>query len=107
VRLVRGNCVQVSDAFHLKEPTKSVVLSLMTPCEVANPEAGQLRLRDADTDTRVRVEYEPATLAAEVETIELDDLKLAEMWGPRLHRILLRADSPQAKGTWRLQFSAM
>ncbi len=107
VRLARGSCVEVSDSFQLAEPTESIVLSLMTPCEVSNVQPGELRLRDVDTGRSVRVEHEPARLAVEVETIELDDLKLREMWGPRLHRILLRADSPRAQGTWKLRFSEL
>jgi hypothetical protein len=103
--LARPGDVRVSDTFQLNEPGESIVLGLMTPCEVSNPESGQLRLRDGDTDTSLRVEYEPASLAVEVETTDLDDAKLLEIWGPRLHRILLRADSPPAQGTWSLRFS--
>ena len=105
VRLVRGSHAEISDDFRLNEPGESIVLGLITPCEVSNPEAGQLRLRDRAADVGVRLQYEPATLAVEVETIEPLDLKLAEMWGPRLQRILLRRDSPQAQGTWSLRFS--
>ena len=53
------------------------------------------------------VEYEPSELGVEVETIDLDDDKLRAMWGPRLHRILLRANAPQAKAAWNLQFSPL
>ncbi len=105
VRLARGDGVTVSDTFQLKEPTDSIVLSLMTPCEVSEPKPGRLELRDAESGTAVGVEYGPPQLAIEVETVELEDAKLTEIWGPRLYRILLRADSPQAQGTWTLRFS--
>jgi len=105
VRLTRGEGVAVSDSFRLKEPTDSIVLSLMTPCEVSPPAPGGLAFRDAETGTTVGVEYAPAQLAVEVETIELDDAALMKVWGPRLYRVLLQANSPQAEGTWTLRFA--
>ena len=103
IRLVRGDSVEVADAFRLREPSADVVQHLMTPCEVEALGEGRLRLRDPGAETRLVVVYDPAPLRVEIETIELDDAKLAEMWGPKLRRILLKAHEPQSQGTWAVR----
>jgi len=104
VRLERGQEVEVSDTFQLKDPAKSIVLHILTPREVSKDEGARLSLQDAETGTRVLLRYEPESLDAEVETIELKDPKLLDLWGPRLHRILLKDDSPPARGACKLHF---
>jgi hypothetical protein len=105
VRLVRGSHAEVSDAFRLEGPADSIVMHLMTPCDVSKVSEGELR--DVETGTRVGLSYDPTPARVQVEHVELDDAKLVEMWGPRVHRVLVefQVDSPQTEGTWRMRFS--
>ena len=91
IRLDRGQSVTVSDTFELQKESAAISQSLMTPCEVSLTKAGQLKFSHPDAKTSVVVRYEPPQLDVEIETIELKDEKLVEMWGPCLRRVLLKA----------------
>lgn len=104
VQLVRGKCVQVTDDFTLREGSSDIVEHLMTPCDVKILGAGQLRLCD-DAGADVLIRISPPELDVDVETIALDDEKLAAMWGPSLRRISLRAYQALKEATWSVQIS--
>ncbi len=106
VRLVRGHSVQVTDEFALVEPSSDIVEHLITACDVENLAAGRLRLVQQEAGTDVLVRYDPPELDVDVETIELDDAKLAGIWGQRLRRISLRPRRPLQRATWRFEISA-
>ncbi|NQT14159.1 MAG: heparinase II/III family protein [Planctomycetes bacterium] len=105
IRLERGRSVTISDTFELREESAAIVQSLMTPWEVSPVKAGQLEFSHPDADFSVIVRYEPPRLDVEVETIELEDEKLAEMWGPSLQRVLLKADAATSGDTWTVRIS--
>lgn len=105
IRLDRGQALTVSDTFELQRESAAVEQSLMTPCEVTLAEAGQLKFRHPDAKTSVVVCYEPPQLDVEIETIELKDEKLVEMWGPCLRRILLKAHTATASDAWTVGIS--
>lgn len=105
VRLDRGQWLTVSDTFELQKESSEISQSLMTPCDVLLAEAGKLEFRLPETQTRVVVQYEPPQLDVEIETIELEDEKLREMWGPCLRRILLKANAATSSDTWTVRIS--
>jgi hypothetical protein len=105
VRLDRARSLTISDTFKLREESDAVVQSLMTPCAVSEIAPGQLRLTASDRDVVVLLRYEPVTLAADIETIELQDDKLKEVWGKRLQRVLLKATEATCQETWKVQIS--
>jgi Heparinase II/III-like protein len=105
IRLVRGQSVQVGDDFTFHEPSAEIVQHLITPCAVELLENSRFRLRDGGTGTDLLVQYDPPGLQIEVEIMELKDAKLAEMWGPELRRVLLRADKPQSRATWTVKIT--
>jgi hypothetical protein len=105
IRLTRGVSLEITDEFELRKPSSDIVLHFITPCEVEVLGEGQLRLQNASEGTHTRFRYVPPELRPEVETIELDDAKLATMWGPRLRRISLRAPHPTAQATWSVRIS--
>ncbi len=107
VRLDRGRAVTITDAFELREKSAEVAQSLMTPCEVTVIEPGLLQLAHAEDQTEALIRYEPPQLQVEIETIELKDEKLSEMWGESLHRVLLKADKPLKQATWSVGVSTM
>jgi len=104
VRLVRGHSVDVADTFDLREPSAEIVQHLMTVCDVSQDEPGRLVLTHASQRRATVVEYTPAKLSVDVETIELTDTKLQDIWGPCLHRIILRGNTQRAEGTRALRF---
>lgn len=105
VQLTRGNTVQITDDFTLTGPSSDIEQHLMTPCEVEALAEGRLRLSDKNTGTTTFLRYTPTELPVEIETIELEDAKLAEMWGPRIRRISFRAANPTKQAVWSLQIS--
>jgi hypothetical protein len=90
-RLVRGEnaCVEITDEFALKAPTRDIMLSFMTPCEPDVSSPGVIALPVSGGS--VRLTYDAGTLAASVERIDFDDERLGLSWGDHLFRILLRA----------------
>jgi hypothetical protein len=106
VRLQRGDSVQVTDEFTLGEESSDVAEHLMTPCEVEILGEGRLRLFDKKAGTDVLIRYAPPELRVEVDWINLEGAKLAEIWGPKLRRVSLRAVEPQRQATWQLRISA-
>ncbi len=106
VQLTRGNSVQITDDFALSAPSSDIAQHLMTPCDVEVLAEGRLRLSDKSTGAHTFVGYTPPGLHVDIETIELEDAKLAEMWGPRLRRISFRAAKPVKQAAWSVLISA-
>jgi len=105
VRLNRGKNVEVTDSFSLKTPSRDIVQSLMTPCEIIENQPGKLVLKDTEGPLTMAVRYDPDKLHCRSEPIRIDDGKLSEMWGPRLYRLALRPKSATARDAFVLQFS--
>jgi len=105
IRLDRGQSLTVSDIFELQEESATIFQSLITPCEVSQAGAGLLKFSHPDGKTSVVVCYSPPQLDIEVETIELKDEKLAEMWGFCLRRVLLKAHTATSREVWTIRIS--
>ena len=99
--------VEVLDDYALDGPGKQITLSLMTPCEVTVAAPGRLTLfgggGGGDAAPRAAIEFDPAKLTPQIETIPTDDARLRSVWGERVHRILLRQDDPPATGQYRVK----
>ncbi|MHC4226122.1 MAG: heparinase II/III domain-containing protein [Planctomycetota bacterium] len=105
VHLNRGTDIQVVDAFELKEASRDIAQSLITPSEIVRTEPGKLILKDSKTQTELTLRYDPDSLTVQTETIRMDDDKLLQIWGPHLYRILLKPKSAVRQDTWTLRFS--
>jgi hypothetical protein len=105
VSLNRDTDIQVVDSFELKQASRDIAQSLITPSEIVRPEPGKLILKDSKTQTELTLRYDPDKLIVETETIRMDDDKLLQIWGPRLYRILLKPKSEVRQDTWTLRFS--
>jgi len=92
--------VEISDEFALAAATSQLTLSLLTPCPPQLVAPGTILLGG---EPGARLHYQPAHLAAAVETIELQDGRLRQVWGERLYRLLLQARKSVRRGCWRLQ----
>jgi hypothetical protein len=96
LRLTREkNQIELIDDYALKGATKTITLTLMTPCRVTEAAPGQLLLAGGP-----RVLYDQAAFRPVVEEIVLEDQHLRGTWGERLYRILLRADNPPQRAVW-------
>ena len=105
IRLDRGQAATVSDTFEIEQEPAAISQSLMTPWEVSPVNAGQLQFRHPEADFTVAVRYEPPQLDVEIETIELEDDKLSEIWGSSMRRVLLKADATASHDTWTVRIS--
>ncbi len=105
IHLDRGQSLTVSDTFELQKESTAISQSLMTPCEVSLAEAGKLEFSLPETKAKMVVHYEPPQLDVEIETIELEDEKLVEMWGPSLRRVLLKAHAATSRDAWTVRIS--
>ena len=106
IRLVRGDCVQITDDFKLHKESSDIVQHMITPCAVKVLSRGQLHLWDEKAGTDILIRFSPPELQANVETIELNDVRLVEIWGPTLRRISLRSGQSRKHATWSLHISA-
>jgi hypothetical protein len=108
VRLSRGKDVAVSDRFALAKPSRDVALSLLTPCDTQEERPGLLRLergRPSGGPLVVWCRFDSRALSAKVERIDLDDARLARIWGGHLNRIVLAAREPVKQGAWTFRVS--
>lgn len=91
--------LKLTDSFRLKKSVPQITLTLLTPCQVDVSKPGQLQFENL---LQASI---PEYMTARVETIELDDARLKNVWGERLYRVLLTDASATLKGAWNILFS--
>jgi len=99
IRLNRGEEVIITDAFDLIQQTQDIQLTLMTVCQVDLDNSGQIHLKH-ESGVSLKILFDSAKLIPSLETISITDNSLKKVWGDRLKRILLRANSPAARDSW-------
>jgi hypothetical protein len=99
--------INIRDRFALKGDATTITWSLMT-CREVKVEAGKLRFVPGakDKSVTVTVEYDPALMTANVETIRLVNAGLIATWGPVVYRVQLKTRQPMTNGESRLKVSA-
>jgi hypothetical protein len=102
--------VSVQENYKLNSPAKETILSLMTPCDVAEAERGQLvltmpQLAGGGTSKQIGILYDPAKLSPRVETIDVKDNQLKRVWGSTLRRVLLTATGNGESASWEVRFN--
>ncbi len=102
--------VSVAENYHLNSAAKEITLSLMTPCEVAQGERGQLVLTmpktiEGGASKQISIRYDPGKLFPRVETIDVKDNQLQRVWGSTLRRILLTATEHKQSGSLGISVS--
>jgi len=109
VQLERKRNIVLSDAFHLKAPTRGLSMNLVTPCEASETDPGTLRLAcgriGGKKDLVVFARFNARIQQATVERIALDDASLTASWGDHLNRIVLTPREAVQQGTWTLTVS--
>jgi hypothetical protein len=106
VRLERGPnaAVIVEDDWAMRQAPESLVLTLMAADAVDVSTAGLLRLAGPERD--LVVEYDAREWQVSTERIEIDDTRLAPVWGESISRVLLTYSNPDATGSWSLRVHA-
>ena len=108
VRLNRGRNVTISDRATLAAASKDVTLNLMTPCEVAITQPGEVRLTcttSAHAPVVMMARFDPTAQTATVERKAIDDALLKRAWGDHVTRILLTATQASPQINWTLTLS--
>ncbi len=113
VTLVRGEELVVEDVFELRATSPSVVLGLLTPCDV-DLASGSVTFRPTAFGRQgsrmtgaALLTYEPGVFEATLERITIDDARLGGVWGDHLHRVCFVATSPPRMGTWTWRVTAL
>ncbi len=107
VRLDRGREVSMADTFELTADPAGTRLNLITPREPREAGPGVLALpapsAASATARAVALHYDPDQLVASIETVNLDDGRLAGVWGPRVYRIQLAPKVPRNRDAWTVR----
>ncbi|MBN1877411.1 MAG: heparinase II/III family protein [Anaerolineae bacterium] len=106
--LERGQAVQIEDTYVLTGPASIITLSLVSPCEIVQEQAGVLRFKatpfgQAYTSGEARVAYDAGIFTVAFETIPITDTRMGGVWGDHLNRVLLRAENPARQGKWKFR----
>ena len=108
VRLDRGQGVQIDDQYELDAPPQSLTLSLLTACTVDADTPGVIALlarsiADERESGSATLRYDGSKFSAAVESIPIDDMRLKQVWGQHLFRIVLTATNPAQSDRWSLR----
>jgi hypothetical protein len=107
IRLERGREVRITDAFQLGSTSTNTWLNFITPTEPREVEPGRLELAPAAGVTSenrvVAVLYDASKLRPRLENFEVNDGRLADVWGARMRRIRFEPLRPVAEDTWELK----
>lgn len=104
IRLDRGQSVTVSDAFQLKQPSKDIVMNYITACNVKLIEPGKILFAKGEASPRANMHFDPSQLTLKIDTRELEDENLKEVWGGRIHRLQLKLNKENEKGEIKVRF---
>jgi predicted phosphodiesterase len=105
VDLERGRAVTITEAFDLKEVRGATTLNWMTPLQVRLDGPGRVLMPLPQGAAAVEFTFDPASLEAELEPLDLDDDRLEKVWGKRMTRIVLRPKKQANRGTWTVRLS--
>ena len=110
IRLNRGSEILITDEFDLRKKTKDIDLTLMTGCKITLNEPGKITLRyinksPAEPKVSLNVFFDAEQLTPKFETMPINDKRLKNVWGDKITRILLQANSAAIRDSWILRFS--
>lgn len=88
----------ITDKFALKEATGQNQVNFLTWGKVTFPSAGKIQIEVKEQ--KVELEY-PSQFKASLETVDLDDPRLSNVWGKQIYRIMLKADEKKVEGNYK------
>lgn len=108
VRLRGAKGVDLEERFHLREEGGEIVLHLVTPsvCRVGENRIEWIgrELPHGLHSATGSMRWEGLGFKIEIEERAIEDAKLADVWGPSLHRIRLSARVPGREGCYKISF---
>jgi len=108
VALERHKEVKISESYALSKPTKSITLSLLTPCRIRLEKPGKALLLSTmagkETPAQLTLLFNAKAFQFKTEEMVLDDDRLKASWGDKLTRIQLIADNPPQQAEWVIRF---
>jgi hypothetical protein len=108
VVLQRGRQVNLTDTYEFKQAPASLILNLMTPCQIELSTPGSIHLNETvlpnDRLTASgEIAYNPSDFTISIEEIPITDNRLGSTWGQQVKRILFTAINTGRKGQWIIQ----
>ena len=99
IRVDRGTALSVCDDYELgPKAAGELQLSLMTVCQPLETSGDRLRLADMLLSWEI-----PGAIVA-VDTVELTDTRMRQIWGEQLYRLRFTVAQPPPSGRWQLRF---
>ena len=108
IELQRGQQVKLTDSYELEQSPSSLMLSLMTPCQIDLSTPGSILLTEAvHANGRLsasgEIVFYPGNFTISIEEISIKDTRLGSTWGQQVKRIIFTAANVDRKGKWIIQ----
>jgi hypothetical protein len=108
VVLQRGLQVNLTEAYEFSQVPASLMLSLMTPCQVDLSTPGIVLLNEAvlangRLSASGEIAYYPGDFTISIDEIPITDDRLRSTWGSQVKRILFTAVNTGRNGQWTIQ----
>ncbi len=108
LRRGQRDVVEVADEWKLEQKPESLLLALLTPSDADMTRKGEIVLKgrplsEERSSGSGRLRFDPEIFDIKIETIPIDDARLARVWGGRISRILLQVTAAGASGGCRLE----
>ncbi|MGQ7887634.1 heparinase II/III domain-containing protein [Paenibacillus sp. WC2504] len=99
IKLIRDSnpYIEIQDYFQLTRMSDDITLMLMTPHAPQIEGIGCIALQDVNLH-RLTIRYNGELFSVSIDTIVLDDEAMREVWGDRLYRIMLNAQTAVNQG---------
>jgi hypothetical protein len=99
-----ASVITVRDAFVLERAPGTLQLTFYTALPAAVPRPGQIAI--ACSPRPLLIEFDPALLRLEIQTVPLTESRMRGNWGGELSRITLTRTTPAAAGGYEVRFRA-
>lgn len=104
LKFIRGEQIEIRDAYSLPHAQNKILFSFMTACEVKTVSAGKLILAGgpgpAAGNSGATLEYDSSRLQPVIDEIHTDDARLKPVWGDTIRRIQLIAEGAPPDGVF-------
>ena len=88
----------ITDSYTLEEAVAPNQVNFMTWGNVTFPSQGKIQIEVKGQ--KVELDY-PTLFKAELETIQLDDPRLSNVWGKEIYRITLKTNEKKETGNYK------
>lgn len=100
IHKITNRTINIEDKFEIINPSKPNQLNFMTYGKVDLSKQGEVQI--LVNDKIFKLLYNKNQFTSYIETIELDDSRLSNVWGDKIYRISLNATTISAKGVYKI-----